>query len=260
MSAALCYGAAWILAFVVLGVVARCYVPDAVWRAMPKQEPGLWLSGALPTAAGSLVLTMLAQTGVIILELNHPDEAVVSAYAVAFQTGTFVIILATATNRLYAPQISELLDRGDIQTLRKMGRNRLLLIAPLTIVYLFVISTFGRAILSLFGAQYATEYAALGLDRPRCLDQHALLAGPTLCAFHRSRSCRARGAGGSSLPEPGAVHPAQSLLRGARRGLRLCGPGHAPSCRLVAVRARRHGAAQAGQTAQRSRGPSRDSC
>jgi len=80
------------------------------------------MRGALPMAAGSLVLTMLAQTGVIILELNHPDEAVVSAYAVAFQTGTFVVILATATNRLYAPRISALLDRGDLEALRSMAR------------------------------------------------------------------------------------------------------------------------------------------
>jgi O-antigen/teichoic acid export membrane protein len=121
------------------------------------------MRGALPMAAGSLVLTMLAQTGVIILELNHPDEAVVSAYAVAFQTGTFVVILATATNRLYAPRISALLDRGDLQALRTMARYRLFVIGPLTLFYLFVIIAFGRSILSLFGAQYSTEYPALCL-------------------------------------------------------------------------------------------------
>jgi O-antigen/teichoic acid export membrane protein len=91
-------------------------------------------------AAGSLVLTMLAQTGVIILELNHPDEAVVYAYAVTFQTGTFVVILATATNRLYAPRISALLERGDFQALRTMARYRLLVIAPLTLGYCSLLS------------------------------------------------------------------------------------------------------------------------
>jgi O-antigen/teichoic acid export membrane protein len=119
------------------------------------------MRGALPMAAGGLVLTMLAQTGVIILELNHPDEAVVSAYAVAFQTGTFVVILATATNRLYAPRISALLDRGDFQALRAMARYRLLVIAPLTLCYLFVILAFGPTILSLFGEKYSTEFPAL---------------------------------------------------------------------------------------------------
>ena len=163
VSAAFCYGAAWIFAIAVLYATTQSYVPALVRQAKPTSEPGLWMRGALPMAAGSLVLTMLAQTGVIILELNHPDEAVVSAYAVAFQTGTFVVILATATNRLYAPRISALLDRGDLQALRAMARYRLLVIGPLTLFYLFVIFAWGCSILSLFGPQYSTEYPALCL-------------------------------------------------------------------------------------------------
>jgi O-antigen/teichoic acid export membrane protein len=163
VSAAFCYGMAWVIAIAVLYVTTQSYVPAQVWHAKPKREPSVWVRGALPMAAGSLVLTMLAQTGVIILELNHPDEAVVSAYAVAFQTGTFVVILATATNRLYAPRISALLDRGDFDALRSMARYRLLVIGPLTIVYLLALLLFGSSILSLFGEQYSTEYWALCL-------------------------------------------------------------------------------------------------
>jgi len=161
VSAALCYGAAWIAAITVLSLVAQDHVPSPVWQAHAIRERDIWIRGALPMVASSLALTMLAQTGVIILELNHPDEAVVSAYAVTFQTGTFMIILATATNRLYAPRISEFLDRSDFQGLRNMARHRLLVLGPLTAGYLFVILTFGRSILSMFGEQYATEYPAL---------------------------------------------------------------------------------------------------
>ena len=163
VSAAFSYGAAWLVAIAVLNLTTESYIPAPVWQAKPMREPGVWIRGALAMAAGSLVLTMLAQTGVIILELNHPDEAVVSAYAVAFQTGTLVVILATATNRLYAPRISALLDRGDFQALRTMARYRLLVIAPLTLGYLFVIIAFGPSILSLFGENYSTEYPALCL-------------------------------------------------------------------------------------------------
>jgi O-antigen/teichoic acid export membrane protein len=84
VSAALCYGAAWIAAIAALSLVAQDYVPPPVWKAHPIRERGTWIRGALPMVASSLALTMLAQTGVIILELNHPDEAVVSAYAVTF--------------------------------------------------------------------------------------------------------------------------------------------------------------------------------
>jgi hypothetical protein len=44
-----------------------------------------------------------------------------------------------------------------------MTRHRLLVLGPMTAGYLFVILTFGRSILSLFGEQYATEYPALFL-------------------------------------------------------------------------------------------------
>ena len=245
VSAAFCYGAAWILAIAVLYVTTQSYVPVLVRQAKPTSEPGLWMRGALPMAAGSLVLTMLAQTGVIILELNHPDEAVVSAYAVAFQTGTFVVILATATNRLYAPRISALLDRGDLQALRAMARYRLLVIGPLTLFYLFVILAFGRSILSLFGPQYSMEYPALCLIALGASISTIFFARANLYALHQPGSDRARGACGRRRAEPRAVHPAQRPLRGARRSHRLRRAGRAPACRLVVLRALRSGALQA---------------
>ena len=104
---------------------------------------------------------MFAQMGIIILELNHPNQAVVSAYALAFQTGTFVVILVTATNRLYSPKISELLASGDLRALRATAQRRLRLIAPLTIVFLILVFVFGRTILAVFGPEFVSAYPAL---------------------------------------------------------------------------------------------------
>ena len=253
ISAAFCYGAAWLVAIAVLYLTTQSYVPAPVWQAKPLREPGVWIRGALPMAAGSLVFTMLAQTGVIILELNHPDEAVVSAYAVAFQTGTFVVILATATNRLYAPRISALLDRGDFQALRTMARYRLLVIAPLTLGYLFVIIAFGSIHpVSLWRELFDRVSGALP-DCARRLREHDLFAIAHLYAFHQSGRHRSRGARGKRRGQPGALHPAQRSLRGARRGYRLRGSRLAFACRLVAVRALRSRPLQACDVA-------RDSC
>jgi hypothetical protein len=160
---------------------------------------------------------MLAQTGVIILELNHPDEAVVSAYAVAFQTGTFVVILATATNRLYAPRISALLDRGDLQALRSMARYRLLVIGPLTLLLSFRHSCF-RPVHPVAVRPAIRDGISCALpDRAWRLDQHDLFVGANLYALHQPGSHRARGARGRRRAEPRAVHSAQRPLRGAAR-------------------------------------------
>jgi O-antigen/teichoic acid export membrane protein len=161
ISAAVCYGAAWIISFAVLQILAKWQVPTAVWQAQPTQEPRLWVRGAIPLVASSFLLTMFAQTGVIVLELNHPNQPVVSAYAVAFQTGTFVVVLATATNRLYSPKISELLQIGDVEALHLAVRRRLTLIAPLTIIFLALIFVFGRSILAVFGPEFVSAYPAL---------------------------------------------------------------------------------------------------
>jgi O-antigen/teichoic acid export membrane protein len=161
ISASVCYGAAWIIALAVLWGIAWQQVPAAVWRAQPTQQPRLWIRGAMPLVASSFILTMFAQTGVIILQLNHPNQVVVSVYAVAFQTGTFVVLLATATNRLYSPRISELLAIGDLQALRTEAKRRHSLIGPLAVTYLILIFVFGRSILGVFGQEFVSAYPAL---------------------------------------------------------------------------------------------------
>lgn len=161
VTAALCFGAAWIIALGMISALAWRHVPPPVWHATPTLQAAVWIRGALPLVTSSLILAAFAQTGVIVLELNHPNQAVVSAYALAFQTGTFVVILGTATNRLYAPKISALLASGDIQTMRAIARRRMLLIGPLTIVYLILIFAFGQSILKAFGPEFVSAYPAM---------------------------------------------------------------------------------------------------
>jgi len=161
VSAAICFGAAWILTLGALLLLARRQVPKAVWEVKPLQQPGVWVRGALPLVASSLILNLFAQTGVIILELLHPNQAVVSAYALAFQTGSFVVILGTATNRLYSPQIAALLASADVDGMRAIARQRLRLIGPITMIYLVLIFVFGKSILSVFGKEFVSAYPAM---------------------------------------------------------------------------------------------------
>ncbi len=161
VSAVLCYGAAWLIAFAALLALFKRQTPASVWRAMPTYQTKSWLLGAWPLAASGIILTMFAQTGIIILELNHPNQSVVSAYALAFQTGTFVVLLATATNRLYSPQISELLASRDFHALHATAKRRFLLIGPMTIAFLLLIFFLGRSILAIFGPEFISAHPAL---------------------------------------------------------------------------------------------------
>lgn len=161
ITAVVCYGSAWFIGLFVLRVVSSRHVPSSIPAAIGQREPMSWLRGAMPLVASSFILTTFAQSGVIILELIHSSPIVVSGYAVAFQTGTFVVLIATATNRLYLPRISELLAKGDSQALAATARRRLQWIAVLIAINFLVVVFAGRSILAIFGNEFIPVYPAL---------------------------------------------------------------------------------------------------
>jgi len=91
----------------------------------------------------------------------RPSDPVVSIYAVAAQTGSFVVLLATSTNRYYLPRVSTLIDRQDDEMTLRAANARLRQIAPLCAVFLLVVFLFGRRILHLFGSEFVVGHAAL---------------------------------------------------------------------------------------------------
>ena len=98
-TALLAYGTAWTVATFLLWRMARARLPFPVRATTATAEPRDWLRGALPFLLNSLLLTLLAQSGVVILAFVATSDAVVGQYAVAAQLGTFIVLLATSTNR-----------------------------------------------------------------------------------------------------------------------------------------------------------------
>lgn len=155
------YGASWTVVLVLLWILAR-----RRWRAdddvAPPVVEGLaWIRSAVPFLLGSLLMTALAQSGVIVLGLVATSDAVVGAYAVSAQIGTLIVLLATSTNRLYLPVISTLMERGAREELLRIRRTRARLIGSIAAAYALVIVLFGRSILRMFGPGFEDSYAAL---------------------------------------------------------------------------------------------------
>jgi O-antigen/teichoic acid export membrane protein len=155
------YGASWMIALALLWILAR-----RRWRvtdpAVPPISDGLtWIRNAVPFLLGSLLMTALAQSGVIVLGFVATSESVVGRYAVSAQIGTLIALLATSTNRLYLPEISTLIERGARQELLKIRRARAKLIGAVAAVYGLVVVLFGRPILGTFGLGFEEGYPAL---------------------------------------------------------------------------------------------------
>ena len=77
------------------------------------------------------------------------------------QIGGLLLIVSTATTRLYAPKMSKLLADGDMQAQRKLLRQRGLRMLALSLVFMVVVVFFGQRILGLFGNDFECGAMAL---------------------------------------------------------------------------------------------------
>jgi O-antigen/teichoic acid export membrane protein len=161
--AVLSYGGAWVVSLLMLRRLAWRVMGDELLLAQPAREPRKWLLGSVPFLIHSVMMTQFASLGIVGLELLGSREQEVALLAAAMQTGGFIILLATATNRLYGPLVSRLIDRRDYSGILATIKERHAWIVPATLVYLTVMVIFGRQILRLFGAEFEAGYPALCL-------------------------------------------------------------------------------------------------
>lgn len=161
--AVICYGASWVLSLALILVFVRHALPADIWKAAPKMrvESRQWLRRSAPFLAQSFMMTLFASSGVIILGLLRPGDAEIGIYAAAMQVSSLAVLMATATNRFYAPRGSVLLDRRDWDGIMRLRNERHAWVSPMVLVFLGVILLFGRRILELYGPDFARGYPAL---------------------------------------------------------------------------------------------------
>lgn len=161
VAATFCYGVAWAVVALVAYVLIKRHTMPAVHTALPRYTLREWMPGALPYLGNSLMLTLMAQSGILILELEHPSESVVGLYAIAFQLAMFMVLLATSTNRSYLPQLAALMAQGDRSGMQRLSRLRMQLVGTLTLLFALTLFFFGQQILHLFGPHFQGGYLPL---------------------------------------------------------------------------------------------------
>lgn len=155
------YCVAWVGALLLLHWQARAGVPNEVWLTDVVTKPRLWLREAAPFLVHGVMMTQFASLGIIGLEFAGRGERSVALLAACMQTGSFVVLLATATNRFYSPQVSVLIEKQDLAGLKTMIRERWRWLVPVTLAYFLSMALFGRRILGLFGPEFKEAYPAL---------------------------------------------------------------------------------------------------
>ncbi len=162
VSAVLCFGAAWCLTLILMLVTVRAASPTELRQVMPDSKGRRWwLKKSLPLLISSVMMTVLTSAGTIILEVLHPSQAVVGAYAIAMQTAGLISLIGTSTNRYYLPMLVVLLERRDQLGIKALLGKRMKLIACFIAVFLGLIGVWGQNILGVFGSEFSQGYQAL---------------------------------------------------------------------------------------------------
>ncbi len=178
------YGVSWIVGLVVLAVYAVVAAPRELHDPGVSVEPRQWITNGIGFLGLSLLLTLFAQSTILILEVLKGDRAGVAMLSAALQISGLAILLQTATLRVFAPELARRIAAGDVQgqwaLIRKRGRVMLMVGIPFTAG----IIVFGHELLGLFGAEYKSAYPTLIVLTVGNVVNIFLGAAPVFLQFH----------------------------------------------------------------------------
>lgn len=157
----LCYGAGWLIGLGAVYVFLKQTTRPEVFDAEADRRAWEWLARLRPFLFFALLVSVLAKSGVVVLEFVAPTEATVAIYSAAAETGAFIYIVAKSTDKLYLPTASMMIERLDVPALLRGRRGRWLWLGSVCVGFLLVVFVVGRQILGLFGPEFVDGYPAL---------------------------------------------------------------------------------------------------
>jgi len=160
-AAAYCYAFGSVAGLVVVWFLARRTTPKKVFSSGVEYQSKSWFLSALPFLYFGLLVSLFSKVGVLILELIHPEEAMVAVYSVAMDTGGFLYIVAKSTDKMYLPMMSLMIEHRDVRGMLRARRNRRAVMGAICVVYFSIVALFGKQILSVFGPKFVEGFPAL---------------------------------------------------------------------------------------------------
>lgn len=148
------YGFAWVVGGALMLALALRGLPRRIRGRRLATDARQWIGEGLGFVGFSLIMSLFASSPLLVLGLSHPDKAGVGVMSAVLQIGNLLLIVATATTRLYAPRMSRLLVERDVPAQQRLLRRRALGMSVVCAVFMTLVVLFGRPILGLFGADF----------------------------------------------------------------------------------------------------------
>lgn len=164
-TASLSFLAAWLGVTLAMGWLLRARIPRrfasaAAGGGPPRYDARAWLRESAPLLLHGLLMTAIAQSGVIVLELSPDFHADASVFAVAMQTGAFIVLFSTSANRFYLPRVALMLRQNNRAGLVRLTRERRLLFGAISAAFVAAVFMFARPLLRLHGPGFVQGYWA----------------------------------------------------------------------------------------------------
>jgi O-antigen/teichoic acid export membrane protein len=184
--ALLCYGGAWVLVLIPIAWQARGVLPMAQRRGHLVFHPRQWLSRSLSFLGFGLLNTLLNSSGLLVLGYINSNATETGYYAAVSQLTNIIVVLGTATNRFYLPELSRIMGRNDLAALARIFRSRDLIVLGVSAIYLLVVLSAGQPLLHIFGNGYEQGWLPwLLLSAALCINiRYALHAAYLQNAHH----------------------------------------------------------------------------
>ena len=144
--ALICYGVAWVLVLGPIAWQAQGVLPTSEKRGMLIYHPRRWLKRSLSYLSYGFLNVLINSSGLLVLGYIHSNAAETGYFAAITQLTSIIVVLGTATNRFYLPEMSRITEKNDLTALADLFRSRYVLVLGVSAVYLLVVLAAGRPI------------------------------------------------------------------------------------------------------------------
>lgn len=159
--AVMMWGICWAIVLVIMVLIVIFSVPRPERSGDRVFQRVQWLRHSSAFVSYSLLMSLMANAGVLVLGFVAEQKQQTAIYAVAAQLGALFVVISTAVNRWFGPQIATLLATHDADRGQRLVRMRRPFMWGLAILYVCVIVFLGKPMLSLFGPEYVAGYVPL---------------------------------------------------------------------------------------------------
>lgn len=159
--ALLCFGGGSLVGMLLATVSIALIVRRPLEGVRPQFQLASWTSNGIAFLTFGFLISWVFKAPLFLAHHLPHDPNQLAILAPALEIGCWVLLLSKSTDKYFQPTMAILIESGDWAQGAVFRRNRWMVIGGLVVVFLVVMVTSGRYILSLYGEDFVAAYPSL---------------------------------------------------------------------------------------------------